>query len=139
MSGQINSLVPLIRKHFDFLVTEHGFQCARTWSEYMSRYQGAEYRSQHVMVSVEQSDSPVLGVRLVDRRTDPRLDLGLDQIVQEADPQVWARRPQGCAWPRPIEQDEEQLRFLAECLRRYCGARVSASLQSARPPGSTPV
>jgi hypothetical protein len=126
MSDQINNLVPLIRKHFDFLVTELGFQCARTWNEYMSRYQGVEYCSEHVIVSVEHSDSPVLDVRLADRRTDPRFGLSLEEIVREVDPQVWARRPLGCAWPRPIEQDEEQLRFLAECVRRYGGAWIGA-------------
>jgi hypothetical protein len=32
------------------------------------------------------------------------------------------RRPQGYAWPRPIEQDDEHLRFLSECTRQFCGA-----------------
>jgi hypothetical protein len=122
MSDQINNLVPLIRKHFDFLVTELGFQCTRTWNDYMSRYQGAEYESEHATVLVEQADRPMLEVRLADRRAGSRFSVSLEEIVREADPEAWARRPLGYAWPRPIEQDEEQMRFLAECLRRYGGA-----------------
>ncbi len=87
----------------------------------MSRYQGAEYRSEELAVLVEQADSPILDVRLTDGHSDRRTSLSLEEIVREADPEAWSRRPQGCAWPRPIEQDDEQLRFLAECMRRFCG------------------
>jgi hypothetical protein len=121
MSGHINDIVPLIRKHFDFLVTDWGYECVRTWNEYMSRYQGAEYHSARATVFVEQADSPILDVRIMDRQAHRGSALDLEEIVREADPEAWSRRPQGHAWPRPIEQDDEQLRFLSECTRRFCG------------------
>lgn len=66
MSDPINEIVPLIRKHFDFLVSDYGFVCVRTWNEYMSRYQGAEYNSGRATILVEQADSPILDVRIMD-------------------------------------------------------------------------
>jgi hypothetical protein len=127
MSGHINNLVPLIRKHFDFLVTDWGFRFVRSWDDYMSRYQGAEYQSERVVVLVEQADSPTLDVRFMDRQGDRRVSLSLEDVMQEADETVWSLRPQGSAWPRPIEQDDEQLRFLADCTRRFCGAWLHVS------------
>src|SRR5687767_2707120 len=64
MSDGINDILPLIRKHFDFLNTEYGFSCQRTWSDYMARYQGAEYRRDHLTIKVEQADSPIFEVHL---------------------------------------------------------------------------
>jgi hypothetical protein len=120
MSGCINDLVPLIRKHFDFLITDWGFECVRTWNEYMAREQGVEYQSERVRVMVQQPDSPILDVRFTDRSSDSRLSLTLEDVVMEADPEIWAQRPRGLSWPRPIEQDDEQLSFLADCTRRFC-------------------
>lgn len=122
MSGQINNLVPLIRKHFDFLITDLGFMCVRSWNEHMSREQGVEYQSARVTVVVEQPDSPIIEVWLRDRKCARHASLSLDEIMQESDPEAWQRRPNGYAWPRPVEQDDEQLRFLSECTRRYCDA-----------------
>lgn len=88
----------------------------------MDRHQGVEFQSEHVIVLVEQVDSPILDVRFMDRNSDRRACLSLEEIVREADPDVWSRRPLGSAWPRPTEQDDEQLRFLSECTRQFCGA-----------------
>lgn len=87
----------------------------------MSRYQGVEYQSGQVIVLVEQPDSPMVDVWFMDRHSDRRTKLSLAEIVQEVDPEIWLRRSQGYAWPHPIEQDDEQLGFLSECTRRFCG------------------
>jgi hypothetical protein len=131
MSGYINDLVPLIRKHFDFLITDWAFECVRTWNEYMARDQGVEYQSDRVRVIIQQPDSPTLDVHFTDCHSDSRFALSLEDIMKEADPELWSRRPRGWAWPRPIEQDDEQLHFLADCTRKYChswlgGERVAA-------------
>src|SRR5687767_6590076 len=114
MSDGINDILPLIRKHFDFLNTEYGFSCQRTWSDYMARYQGAEYRRDHPTIKVEQADSPIFEVHLKVEMQGEALSGRLENMIS---PKSWAERPQGHAWPRPIQQDEEQLRFLAACLR----------------------
>lgn len=119
MSGQINDLVPLIRKHFDFLITDWAFECVRTWNEYMARYQGVEYQSNRARVIIQQPDGPTLDVHFMDRHSDPRFALSLEDIMKEADPELLARRPRGWAWPRPMEQDDEQLHFLTDCTRQF--------------------
>jgi len=103
-------MVPLIREYFDFIVPEFGFECTRTWDDYMSRYQGVEYRRGDLAIQVEQPDSPVLEVRVVDRIGGKERVRNLREIVGE---EVWSNWPEGHGWPRPIKQDEAALQFLA--------------------------
>ena len=103
-------MVPLIRKHFDFLVLEFGFECTRTWDQYMSRYQGAEYKRADLTIQVEQPDSPILEVRVLDEIEGKERVRDLREIAGE---EAWSKWPEGDAWPRPLEQDERALQFLA--------------------------
>lgn len=135
MHEQINDIVPLIRKHFDFLQKDFAFSCQRTWNEYMSRHQGAEYVSKHLAIIVEQPDSPIFEVHLSFQTNGGTTRRNLDEIIA---PELWAARPLGHAWPRPIQEDDEQLRFLGSCLRSALPnfLREPTTAQGGSKPGS---